>query len=68
MGERPSEYASRCDREGEVAFSWPPAQRRGLVFPPVSDCSRAVECKHALMCGAALDTVDTAQAISAHEV
>lgn len=51
-----------------MAFSWPPAQRRGLVFPPVSDCSRAVECKHALMCGAALDTVDTAQAISAHEV
>lgn len=62
VGERRSESLSRCVREAEVAFSWLRAQRRGLVFPAVSDCSRPVECKHALMCGAALDTADTAQA------
>lgn len=49
---------------GRSGFSWPWAQRRGLVFPAVSDCSRQAECKHTLMCGAALDTADTAQAIS----
>ncbi len=58
----------RCEGEAEVAFSWLWAQRRGLVFPAVSDCSRPAECKHALMCGVAMDTADTAQAISAHEV
>lgn len=68
VGERWSEYLSRCEREAEVAFSWLWAQRRGLVFPAVSDCSRPAECKHDLMRGAALDTADTAQAISAHEV
>lgn len=68
VGGRRSEYLSRCEREGEVAFSWPRAQRRGLVFPAVSDCSGPAECKHALMCGAALDTEDTAQTISAHEL
>lgn len=68
VGERLSEYLSNCKGEAEVAFSWLWAQRKGLVFPAVSDCSRPAECKHALMCGAVLDTADTAQAVSAHEV
>lgn len=68
VGERLSEYLSHCKGEAEVAFSWLWAQRKGLVFPAVSDCSRPAECKHALMCGAVLDTVDTTQAVSAHEV
>lgn len=68
VGERRSKYLPRCEREAQVAFSWPRAQRRGLVFPAVSDCSRPAECKHAVMCGAALETVDTARAIPAHEV
>lgn len=68
VGGRRPEYLPRCERAGEVAFSWPRAQRRGLVFPAVSDCSGPAECKHALMCGAALDSADAAQAISAHEL
>lgn len=35
-----------------------------VCFPWVSDCSGPVECKHAVMCGVALDAVDPLQAIS----
>lgn len=68
VGEGQSEYLLLCKKQAEVAFSWLRAQRKRLVFPAVSDCSRPAECKHALMCGAALDAADAAQAISAHEV
>lgn len=54
VGEGRSEYLLLCKKQAEVAFSWLRAQRKRLVFPAVSDCSRPAECKHALMCGAAL--------------
>lgn len=43
---------------------WLQAQRRCFVFAWVSDCSRPVECKHAVTCRVALDSVDPLQAIS----
>lgn len=67
-GGRSSECHSRCRGGAEVAFSWLWAQRKGFVFPAVSDCSRPAESKHPFMCGAVLNTVDTAQAALAYEV
>lgn len=68
VGEGRSEYLPLSKKAAEVAFSWLWAQRKGLVFLAVCDCSRSTECKQTLMCGAALDTADTAQGITAHEI
>lgn len=49
---------------GKSGFFLAASSKEMVCFPWVSDCSGPVECKHAVMCGVALDAVDPLQAIS----